>query len=144
MKTIAMIVMVAIVCEAIVEYYKTILKMVEEKDYKTAITQGVTILMGIGLAFVFHLQLFNDALSEFYEGIDINPTIDMILTGILFSRGSNYFSDLIKKLTDSKDGSITYATSGYIADADDEFDPEVMQIKIGDGTDMEDFLKGDE
>ena len=114
--------MVAIVCEAIVEYYKTILKMVEEKDYKTAITQGVTILMGIGLAFVFHLQLFNDALSEFYEGIDINPTIDMILTGILFSRGSNYFSDLVSKLTGGKKQDI--------------------KIMYGDGTDMESFLNG--
>ena len=122
MTTVAMIIMVAIVCEAIVEYYKTILKMVEEKDYKTAITQGVTILMGIGLAFVFHLQLFNDALSEFYEGIDINPTIDMILTGILFSRGSNYFSDLVSKLTGGKKQDI--------------------KIMYGDGTDMESFLNG--
>lgn len=102
MQTIALIIMVAIVCEALVEYFKTIGKMIELGEYKTAITQGITIALGIGLAFIFNLQLFNNALSEFYEGININPTIDMILTGILFSRGSNYFSDLVSKLTGNK------------------------------------------
>ena len=98
MKTIALIIMVAIVLEALVEYVKTIDSMVVSRAYKTAITQGITIILGIGLAFVFHLQLFNGAMSEIYEGLNINPTVDMILTGILFSRGSNYFSDLISKL----------------------------------------------
>ena len=98
MKTIALIIMVAIVLEALVEYVKTIDSMVVSRAYKTAITQGITIILGIGLAFVFHLQLFNGAMSEIYEGLKINPTVDMILTGILFSRGSNYFSDLIGKL----------------------------------------------
>ena len=98
MKTIALIIMVAIVLEALVEYVKTIDSMVVSRAYKTAITQGITIILGIGLAFIFHLQLFNGAMSEIYIGLKINPTIDMILTGILFSRGSNYFSDLIGKL----------------------------------------------
>lgn len=98
MKTIALIIMVAIVLEALVEYVKTFEAMIISRAYKTAITQGITIILGIGLAFVFHLQLFNGAMSEIYEGLKINPTIDMILTGILFSRGSNYFSDLISKL----------------------------------------------
>lgn len=101
MKTIALIIMVAIVLEALVEYAKTLMYMVEDEDYKTAITQGVTILLGIFLAIVFNLQLFNNALSEFYEGLHINPVIDMVLTGILFSRGSNYISDLLAKLTGS-------------------------------------------
>lgn len=101
MKTIALIIMVAIVLEALVEYAKTLMYMVEDEDYKTAITQGVTILLGVFLAIVFNLQLFNNALSEFYEGLHINPVIDMVLTGILFSRGSNYISDLLAKLTGS-------------------------------------------
>lgn len=98
MKTIALIIMVAILCEALVEYAKTIMKMVEDKDYKTAITQFVTIILGIGLAYAFKLQLFNGAMIEFYEGLSINPILDMVLTGILFSRGSNYFSDFVSKL----------------------------------------------
>lgn len=99
MTTIALIIMVAIVLEALIEYGKTIEHMVSNKEYKTAITQGITIALGIALAFVFQLHLFNGAMSEFYGGLTINGTVDMILTGILFSRGSNYFSDLISKLT---------------------------------------------
>ena len=99
MKTIALIIMVSIVLEALIEYVKTIYTMIDNKEYKTAITQGISVVLGIGLAFIFNLHLFNDAMSEFYEGLYINPTIDIILTGILFSRGANYFSDLVSKLT---------------------------------------------
>lgn len=102
MKTITLIIMVAILLEALVEYFKTVMKMVEDKEYKTAITQGVTIVLGIFLAFAFHLQLFNEGLSEFYEGLHINPVLDTILTGIIFSRGANYFSDFVSKLTGNK------------------------------------------
>lgn len=123
METISLIIMVAIVLEALVEYIKTIINMVERKEYKTAITQGITIALGIGLAFVFNLQLFNNALSEFYVGLAINPTIDIILTGILFSRGSNYFSDLVSRLTGKEP---------------------TIEIKAGDGSDMDEFLSGGE
>jgi hypothetical protein len=105
MKEIALIIMVAIVLEALIEYFKTILHMVETREYKTAITQAITIALGIFLAIAFKLQLFNGALVEFYENLHVNPALDMILTGILFSRGSNYFSDLIGKLT-KKDTSL--------------------------------------
>lgn len=101
MKTIALIIMVATLLEALVEYAKTIITMFEEKEYKTAATQGITIIIGIFLAFVFNLQLFNGAMSEFYSGLVINSTIDTVLTGLLFSRGSNYISDLISKLSAS-------------------------------------------
>ena len=99
MMTISLIIMVAIVLEALIEYGKTIEHMVSNKEYKTAITQGITVVLGIALAFIFQLHLFNGAMSEFYDGLAINGTIDMILTGILFSRGSNYFSDFVSKLT---------------------------------------------
>ncbi len=98
MKTIVLIIMVATLLEGLIEYAKTIMHMVEEGDYKTAITQAITIALGIGLAFVFHLQLFNAGLSEIYGGLSINPIIDTILTGIVFSRGSNYASDFIGRL----------------------------------------------
>lgn len=126
MKTIGLIIMVAIVLEALVEYSKTIIDMVENKEYKTAITQGATIALGIFLAFVFHLQLFNGALSEFYTDINIDPTIDTVLTGILFSRGSNYFSDLISRLT-SKDDYID--DFELIPDEDDE-SADMLDAKI--------------
>lgn len=118
MKTIALIIMVAIVLEALVEYAKTIMYMFDECEYKTAITQLVTIVIGIGLAFGFHTQLFNAGLSEIYEGLRINPVLDMILTGILFSRGSNYFSDLISKLTGKKHGIV----DDFDEDEDEDYD----------------------
>ena len=124
MKTIALIIIIAVVLEALVEYGKTIDKMITSRAYKTAITQGITILLGIGLAFVFNLQLFNGAMSEFYEGLTINSTIDMILTGILFSRGSNYFSDLVSKL--QKPNIIEIAGNEVIGDPLPEEDEEDM------------------
>lgn len=118
MKTIALIIMVAIVLEALVEYAKTIMYMFEEQEYKTAVTQLVTIVIGIGLAFGFHTQLFNAGLSEIYEGLRINSVLDMILTGILFSRGSNYFSDLISKLTGKQHGIV----DDFDEDEDEDYD----------------------
>ena len=139
MKTAALIFMVllivAIVVEAIVEYAKTIIKMFTEKDYKTAVTQLVTIGLGVFMAFQFDLQLFNKVLSEFYP---INPdaTFDTILTGILLSRGSNYMSDLVKRFMPSQ---ITALVPEELYNQD-EFNPDVLQIKIGDGSDMDEFL----
>lgn len=102
MKTLTMIIMVAILLEAIVEYAKTIITMIEKKQYKTAITQLATIALGVTFAFIFNLQLFNNALSEFFEGLSINTKVDIVITGILFSRGANYFSDIISKFTGKK------------------------------------------
>lgn len=127
MKTITLIIMVAIVLEGLVEYGKTIEHMFTSRDYKTAITQCITIVLGIALAFIFNLQLFNHGLSEIYSGLTINANIDMILTGILFSRGSNYFSDLISRL--QKKGVTENPSSEKIDDLDvipeDEFIDEV-------------------
>ena len=47
MKTLTMIIMVAILLEAIVEYAKTIITMIEKKQYKTAITQLATIALSV-------------------------------------------------------------------------------------------------
>ena len=131
MKTIALIIMVAIVLEGLVEYGKTIDRMVVARDYKTAITQGITIILGIALAFIFHLQLFNEGMSEIYKDLAINPTIDMILTGILFSRGSNYFSDFVSKF--QRKDNISIAGTEYTGDL------EALQ-----DDDFEDYFDGDE
>ena len=122
MKMIALILMVAVLLEGLVEYAKTIMHMVEEQEYKTAITQGITIVVGVLFAFIFHLHLFNSALSEVYEGLLINPTVDQILTGIIISRGSNYASDFISRLT-RKDEAEEEDTDEY-EDGDEEGDEE--------------------
>lgn len=103
MAQIGLILMVAVVIEALVEYGKTIVDTVETREYRTAIIQGITIVAGIFLAFAFNLQLFNGALSEFYPNLTVNGTIDTVLTGILFSRGSNYMSNIFMRLTSFAD-----------------------------------------
>lgn len=118
MKMIALIIMVAVLLEGLVEYAKTVMKMVEDQEYKTAITQGITIMVGVLFAFIFHLHLFNSALAEVYEDLLINPVIDQILTGIIISRGSNYASDFIGKLTKKNDNTFV------IEDDTDEFEEE--------------------
>ena len=75
-----------------VEYGKTIGKTFEDGEYKLGITQLITIIAGVGFAFLFGLQLFA-ALD-----IAVHPVTDMILTGIIISRGSNYASNLISRL----------------------------------------------
>lgn len=101
MKTIALIIMVATLIEGLIEYAKTIIKLFEQGDYKTARLQLASIVLGIGGAFVFNMQLFNIGLSDIYE-VAINPTVDMILTGIVASRGANYASDFIGMLRKPK------------------------------------------
>ena len=123
MKTIALIIMVAAVLESLVEYAKTVGHMIDEQKYKTAITQCITIIGGIFFAFAFHLQLFNGALSEFYDGLSLNPVIDMVITGILFSRGSNYISDLVGKLT-RKEKSDDFYDEEFIEDGDEDGETE--------------------
>ena len=123
MKTIALIAMVSVVLEALIEYVKTFDRMLVSRDYKTAITQGLTIVLGIFLAFVFNLHLFNGAMSEIYQGLTIDPTIDIVLTGILFSRCSNFFSDLVSKLKKTNSIEIVgteYVGEDYVIDDDEE------------------------
>lgn len=104
MKTIALIIIVSTLIEGLIEYAKTIIRMFEQGDYKTAKLQLSSIVLGIAFAFVWHLQLFNIGLSDIYDTA-INPIIDMILTGIVASRGANYANDFIGKLR-HKDNSV--------------------------------------
>ena len=86
------IIAVAILIEGLVEYGKTIGDMVENGEKKTAITQCITIVIGVLLAFAFDKDLFATV------GMAVNHTIGIVLTGIIMSRGSNYVSDFVSKL----------------------------------------------
>lgn len=90
--TVAVIIAVAILIEGLVEYGKNIANMFYDGDKKTAITQIVTIVVGIALAFAFNANMFVPL------GLTVNNYVGMILTGIVMSRGSNYVSDLITKI----------------------------------------------
>ena len=89
---IAIIIGVAILIEGLVEYGKNIADMFYGGDKKTAITQLVTIGVGIAIAFAFNADMFMPL------GLTVNHYIGMVLTGIIMSRGSNYVSDLITKI----------------------------------------------
>lgn len=89
---IAVIVAVAVLIEGLVEYGKNIANMFYDGDKKTAITQIVTIAVGIALAFAFNANMFVPL------GLTVNNYVGMVLTGIVMSRGSNYVSDLITKI----------------------------------------------
>lgn len=90
--TIAVIIAVAILIEGLIEYGKTISNMFYEGDRKTGVTQIITIIIGIGLAFAFNADMFVPL------GLTVNHYIGMVLTGVVMSRGSNYVSDLIGKI----------------------------------------------
>lgn len=89
---IAVIIAVAILIEGLVEYGKNIADMFYGGDKKTAITQIVTIVIGIALAFAFSADMFIPL------GLTVNHYVGMVLTGIVMSRGSNYVSDLISRI----------------------------------------------
>lgn len=91
---IAVIIAVAILIEALVEYAKTIMKMVEDGEKKTAITQCATVVLGVLLAFAFNADLFVPV------GIEVNHIVGTVITGIVASRGSNYISDFIKRISE--------------------------------------------
>ena len=89
---IAVIIAVAVLIEGLVEYGKNIANMFYEGDRKTGVTQIVTIIIGIALAFAFNANMFVPL------GLSVNNYVGMVLTGIVMSRGSNYVSDLITKI----------------------------------------------
>lgn len=90
--TISVIIAVAILIEGLVEYGKNIADMFYGGDKKTAITQLVTIALGIALAFAFNANMFVPL------GLTVDSYVGMVLTGIVMSRGSNYVSDLISQI----------------------------------------------
>ena len=90
MQTIVLILVLAITVEAIIQYSKTIIEMLEKKQYKTFATQltaGVDLYTLVGVSFTL-------------------PWLGMLLTGIVVSRGSNYTSDFIKRLQNPDIGEI--------------------------------------
>ena len=93
MQTIVLILVLAITVEAIIQYSKTIIEMLEKKQYKTFATQLAAILLSVFICFTV--------------GVSFTlPWLGMLLTGIVVSRGSNYTSDFIKRLQNPDIGEI--------------------------------------
>ena len=93
MEGIVLIIILAIIVEAFIEYAKSIGKAVADGGWKTAVTQAIAILLAVLLCFMTGGDLF------VLVGIDfIWPWLGTLLTGIIISRGANYVSDFIKRL----------------------------------------------
>lgn len=75
---------VAVLIEALVTYGHEVVKNP---------TLIITIVVGVALSFIFDAAIFSTI------GIEINHYADIVLSGILMSRGSNYVYDLIGHLT---------------------------------------------
>ena len=93
MSKIALIIMLAITVEALIEYAKTIGKALFGGSWKTAVTQLAAIAVSVLLCFTVD--------ADFYAALGVSFTygwIGIVLTGIFASRGSNYVSDFISKL----------------------------------------------
>lgn len=86
------IIAIAILTEALIEYAKTVIDSFDSKDYKTFRTQLASIVLGVAMSFAF-------GINAFAFGFTVHPIIGTAITGIIISRGSNYASDLLGKLT---------------------------------------------
>ena len=95
MSGIILILALAVTVEAVVEYVKSIIKLVTDKDAKTLITQLAALAVSILLCFAAGADLYAVLGLSFAV-----PGIGIVLTGIFGSRGANYVSDLVRKLRD--------------------------------------------
>ena len=93
MKEFLLIFVLAITVEALVQYGKTFLKMLEDKQYKVAVTQLGAVVLAVILCFATGADVY--ALLGITFSV---PWLGILLSGIFASRGSNYLADIIKRL----------------------------------------------
>lgn len=93
MQTILLAIVMAVTVEALIEYVKQIAKALSSGKVKTAATQVVSILLGVLLCLAVDADVYGAQGVAFAV-----PWVGTVLTGIFASRGSNYVSDLAKRL----------------------------------------------
>ena len=89
MEEIMLVLAIALLGEGLTQYIKEI---VIDKEMRKA--HILSIVVGVALAFVFNGQLF-----EALDMTTIHPALDVALTGVVISRGSNHVYELIQKMT---------------------------------------------
>lgn len=82
----ALLLIVAILTESVTEVIKSIFPKGSIQD---KVTYGVSVLVGLVLAFAFHLNIFG--LNGFGEYVSI------VFAGLIASRGANYVNGFLKK-----------------------------------------------
>ncbi len=93
MTGIVLIIVLAIVVEAFIEYGKSIGKAFADGAWKTALTQLIAIAVAVALCMATGADLFAVIGLVFAW-----PWLGIVLTGIIISRGANYVSDFVKRL----------------------------------------------
>lgn len=91
MNGLGLVVAVAILIEGLIEY---VYKIQENPK------QLLSVALGVGISFLFNVQMFQNLGMETYQIADI------VLSGIIMSRGSNYVSDWLSKATRGKNAEI--------------------------------------
>ncbi len=99
MQGIILVTTMAIVVEALIEYGKSIARAFATGQWKAAITYVAAVLLGVALCLATGADLF--AVAEITFAL---PLIGKVLTGVLISRGANYVSDFVKRLSTDKGG----------------------------------------
>ena len=93
MQMILLAIVMAVTVEALIEYVKQIARAMSSGEIKAAATQVVSILLGVLLCLAVGADVYG-ALGVAFAV----PWAGTVLTGIFASRGSNYISDLAKRL----------------------------------------------
>ena len=93
MQGILLVIVLAIVVEAVVEYIKSLANLAISHEWKTAALQIAALAVSVLLCFMTGADLFVALGLEFRSG-----WIGVLLTGIFASRGANYVSDFVGRL----------------------------------------------
>ena len=98
MEGFILILALAIITEALIEYGKSIGKAFAGGSWKTAVTHLVAIVLSVCLCLATGGDLFA------LVGIQFSwPWLGVVLTGIMASRGANFVSDFVKRLQGVKE-----------------------------------------
>jgi hypothetical protein len=112
MNSISTILILAITVEALIEYTKLIFV-----DHQINWKQIVSLIIGIAIAVLSNIDLFSIVGVTF-----IVPYVGCVLTGIIFSRGSNYVADFITLIQGKRVSKIN------------ELNADEMEIEVGEDT----------
>ena len=93
MENIALVLALAVVVEALVEYGTSIAKGFIGGEWKCAVKQLCAAVLSVLVCFAASANLFEVLGILFFA-----PWVGVALTGILASRGANFVSDLISKM----------------------------------------------
>lgn len=90
MEAITIIVVLALLIEAVIETIRMTVEGGIHWQNIAAMALGIVLSWSCGVGIMA------------VAGITVNPIVDMLITGILLSRGSNFISDLFDKIRGGK------------------------------------------